>query len=124
MQLHANRGKPEDFKHYYPSMRYRDDSPDNVQRLTGLEKENVNRNARQETYNQMLLNNLERLADRKRESRDHDRFVNDLLQQQSPSSYASRINPVRRAEYDQKMGTLEPRSRSRSGRDSEEPRLA
>ena len=58
IELHDNRSKPEDFKHYAPSMRYRDDSPESkrqtIQKLNGLEKENIkpeDRKARQDQYN-------------------------------------------------------------------------
>lgn len=52
-------------------MRYLDNSPDSkrtFQKLNGLEKENVkpeDRLAKQDQYNQMLINNLEKLADKK-----------------------------------------------------------
>ena len=75
----------------------------------------------------MLLNNLERLADSKKDQsiRDHDRFLNEFGLQNSPSSYASRTGQLYRGcDYVEKMGTLEPRSRSRSDKNCKEPRLA
>jgi hypothetical protein len=79
-------------------MRYLDNSPEakrqTIQKLNGLEKENVkpeDRKARQELYNQMLLTNLEnleRLAGKKQAkmqvddrttSRDsHDKFISNF----------------------------------------------
>lgn len=60
IELHENRSKREDFKHYEPTMRYskvKSDSPEgrrSIHNLQGLEKENVrpeDRKAREEQYN-------------------------------------------------------------------------
>ena len=76
-------------------MRYRDDSPEGkkqIYRFQGLEKENIkpeDRLSRLEQYNMMLINNLEKLAEKKKEalqfsnrdsrSKDsHEKFVQIL----------------------------------------------
>lgn len=74
--------------------------------LSGLEKENYkpeDRQAKKEEYNQMMLNNLERLAERKKGMQDrfsrsksresHEKFVGNFERgEQSPRSISHSSN--------------------------------
>ena len=74
-------------------------------KLSGLQKENVKpeeRQARKAEYNQMLLQNLERLAERKKDMQDrgnrsksresHEKFVSHFEKENSPRSASRSSN--------------------------------